>query len=76
MTGIILQWGKVAIHSEGQRSEYAKIDTLFTIQESDAIGPKEFLNWIKIFNKRVEDIANKYNAKVITWQDFIIRSKK
>lgn len=57
--GIIKQYGRVAIHKIGQRSEYAKINTLFTIRKSDASGQKEFLDWIDIFNQKVEDIAKK-----------------
>jgi hypothetical protein len=68
--GIIFQWGKVAIHKTGYRSEYAQIDTLFSIRESDAKGPKKFLDWIKTFNQRINNIAQKYNCKVISWQDF------
>jgi hypothetical protein len=70
IAGIIHQYGKTAIHLIGQRSEYVKIDTLFSIRKLDAEGPKEFLDWIDIFNKRVDDIANRYQAKVISWQDF------
>jgi hypothetical protein len=71
LAGIIHQWGKTAIHSMGQRSEYAKIDTLFSIRKLDAKGPKEFLDWTKIFNEKINKIAEFYGAKVITWQDFI-----
>ena len=74
--GIINQWGKVAIHKEGQRSEFAKINTLFLIRELDAKGSKKFLGWIKIFNDKVKNIAAKYNAKTIFWQDFIERNNK
>ena len=68
--GIILQYGKVAIHSSGQRSEYAKIKTLFSIRESDAQGSQKFLNWIKIFNKKIEVISKIYECDVISWQDY------
>ena len=68
---IIIQYGRIAIHSSGQRSEYAKIDSLFSIRESDAIGSIEFINRVKLFNKHIEDIAKVYECKVITWQDFI-----
>ena len=71
ISGIISQWGKVAIHSEGQRSEYAKVKTLFTIRKSDASGTKEFLDWIDIFNKHIEDIAKEYECNTIPYQDFI-----
>ena len=70
IAGIIKQWGKVAIHKIGQRSEYAKIDTLFTIRESDAKGPKKFLDWIKNFNPVIEKLAKKYECKTISRQDF------
>ena len=66
--GIIKQYGKVAIHKTGYRSEYAKIDTLFSIRESDA--PKELLSWIKTFNELVTQIAEKYEVKVISYQDY------
>ena len=68
--GIINQWGKVAIHKDGYRSEYAKIDTLFNIRESDAEGTKEFLNWIKQFNDLIRLLAIEYECKVISWQDY------
>jgi hypothetical protein len=71
LIGIIKQWGKTAIHEEGYRSEFAKIDTLFNIRESDAEGPQKFLDWIKFFNGRISDISQKYNCKVISWQDFL-----
>ena len=76
LSGIIKQWGKVAIHKTGYRSEYAKIDTLFSIRELDAQGIKEFLDWIKIFNARIEQIAEKYECKVVAYQDFIESEKK
>ncbi len=69
--GIVKQYGKVAIHLTGQRSEYAKIDTLFNIKLSDAKGPKEFLDWIELFNDKTDRIAEKYGCKVISYQDFI-----
>src|SRR3990167_5608980 len=40
--GIIYQWGNTAIHKIGQRSEYAKIDTIFNIREGDTKGPEAF----------------------------------
>ncbi len=70
VSGIISQWGRVAIHFEGQRSEYAKIDKLFTIRRIDAEGPKAFLDWIDIFNQRIAEIASKYKCSMINWQDF------
>lgn len=76
INGIIEQFGKVAIHQVGYRSEYAKIKTLFTIRESDATGLDKFLNWIKKFNSLVSKIAIKYNANVISWQDHIELLKK
>ncbi len=69
--GTIKQFGKVAIHKIGYRSEFARIDILFTIRELDAIGDEEFKNWIKVFNERIIKIANKYGAKTIHYQDFI-----
>jgi len=75
LSGIIRQWGKVAIHSEGYRSEYAKVNTLFLIRESNAKGSVKFLDWIKLFNDRISKIAEKYEAKVISWQDFIEQNK-
>ena len=74
--GIILLYGKVAIHMTGYRSEYAKIKTLFTIRESDAKGPKKFLNWIKIFNSKIEEVAKLYQVDTKYWQDFIDEQKK
>jgi hypothetical protein len=69
--GVIKQWGRVAIHLSGQRSENAKITILFTTRESDAKGPKEFLNWIRIFNKRIVSLATIYNCKTQHYQDFL-----
>ena len=69
--GIIKQWGNVAIHKIGYRSEYAEIDTLFNIRESDAKGEQIFLDWIKLFNNRINKIAEIYECKVVSWQDFI-----
>src|SRR5688572_7186781 len=57
ISGIIQQYGKIAIHSIGQRSSYAKIQTFFTIRKSDAIDPKEFLDWIDKFNSNIEKLA-------------------
>ena len=71
ISGIIKQFGKIAIHKIGYRSEYAIIDSLFTIRESDAKGDNQFINWIKEFNKRIEAIAMIYNCKTIYYQDFI-----
>jgi len=70
ISGIITQWGKVAIHKIGQRSEFAKVNTIFKIREQDAKGPKKFLDWIKLFNRRIISITDKYDAKTISWQDF------
>ncbi len=69
--GIINQWGKVALHKIGQRSEYAKIKTLFTIRESDASGPEEFIKWIDKSNSHIKEIASTYDTDTISWQDFI-----
>ena len=74
--GIIKQYGKVAIHKTGYRSEYAIIDTLFTIRELDAKGPKKFLGWIKIFNERVNQIADRYQVKTVSYQDFVESQQK
>ena len=71
ISGIIKQFGKIAIHKIGYRSEYAIIDSLFTIRESDAKGDNQFINCIKEFNKRIEAIAMIYNCKTIYYQDFI-----
>lgn len=76
LSGIIHQWGKVAIHSTDQRSEYAKIVTLFTIRESDARGSKEFKDWIGKFNQHIKDIAKKYNCNTIHYQYFIDSQNK
>jgi len=65
--GIINQWGKVAIHKGGYRSEYARVHTLFNIRESDAKGPKEFLDWIKEFNDLIRLLAIEYECKVTSW---------
>jgi hypothetical protein len=73
--GIIHQWGKVAVHENGYRSEYAKIIKLFTIRKSDAEGPENFLDWIDRFNKIIESIAEKYNCTTISWQDFLESQK-
>lgn len=70
MSGIINQYGRVAIHRTGQRSEYAKINKIFTIRESDAKGPKEFLDWISKFNFIIVELAKKYECETINWQDF------
>jgi len=75
IAGIIKQYGKVAIHKTGYRSEFAIVDSIFSIQKSNAKGPKEFMNWIDIFNKRIKDIAERYECKVITWQDFLEQKK-
>lgn len=69
--GIIHQYGKVAFHETGYRSEYAKVITLFTIRELDATGPPEFLGWIKKFNIIIKTLAEKYQANTIHYQDFI-----
>jgi hypothetical protein len=71
LSGIIKQYGRIAIHKIGQRSEYAKIEDIFTIRESDAKGPEKFIAWISNFNSHIKSIANRYNANTIHWQDFI-----
>jgi len=76
ISGIIHQYGKVAIHRKGYRSQYAIINTLFTISESDAKGPKEFLDWIKVFNSNIETLAKKYKCKTEHYQDFLERMKQ
>jgi hypothetical protein len=75
VAGIIHQWGKVAIHKAGYRSEYAKVITLFTIKEPDVQRPGEFLEWIKKFNTIIQKLANKYEANTIPWQDFLKEMK-
>ena len=70
--GIIKQYGKVAIHKSGYRSEYAQIDTLFTIKELNATGSSEFLEWIKKFNQSVNEQAKFYKAKTIHYQDLAV----
>ena len=75
LNGIIHQFGNTAIHKTGQRSECAKINILFNIRESDAIGSEAFIKWIKIFNLKISQIAIKYNCKVISYQDFIESQK-
>jgi hypothetical protein len=70
--GIIKQYGKVAIHQSGYRSQYAIIDKLFTIRESDAKGPKIFLDWIVRFNEHINEIAQYYKCSTtIHLQDFL-----
>ena len=73
--GIIKQYGKVAIHKTGQRSEYAKIDILFSIRELDAKGAEKFLDWIKEFNLIITNLSKEYECKTIHWQDFNDRNK-
>ena len=68
--GIIHQYGKTAIHKDGQRSQYAKIITLFTIRESDAAGPDKFIDWIKEFNQVINQLTLKYKANTIHFQDY------
>lgn len=70
LAGIISQWGKVAIHEIGYRSEYARITYLFSIRELDAKGPIRFLDWIKKFNEKIEKVAKRYECNTISWQDF------
>lgn len=70
LAGIIEQHGRTAIHKDGQRSEYTKVKTLFTIRLADTKGPKEFLDWIGKFNNQVENLAKIYGANTIYWQDF------
>ena len=74
-SGVIQQYGKTAVHKNGQRSEYAKIKTLFTIRKQYAQGPREFLGWIDIFNNRIEAVAKRYNAETVNYQDFIESQK-
>lgn len=69
--GIINQYGKVAIHKIGQRSEYARITKFFTIRELDARGLEKFLIWIKNFNLIIIELAKKYECNTIHYQDFI-----
>lgn len=69
--GIIYQFGKVAIHEIGYRSEYAKIKTLFTIEEQNAQGPQKFLKWLREFNIRIKLTVEKYNCDTISWQKFL-----
>jgi len=71
MPGIIKQWGKVAIHIAGYRSEYAKIETLFNIKEISVVGSNEFLEWVGKFNIKISKLAEIYECNVISWQDFI-----
>lgn len=75
ISGIIFQYGKTAIHKEGYRSEYAIIKSFFTIRESDALDSKEFKRWINKFNKQINDLAIKFNATTIRWQDFVENNK-
>lgn len=74
--GVIKQYGKVAIHKIGQRSEYAVINTLFTIRKEDARGPQEFLNWIDTFNKNIIELAKRFECKTMHYQDFIESQEK
>jgi hypothetical protein len=74
--GIIRQYGRVAIHKVGQRSEYAEVQTLFTIRESDARGDNTFIDWIKEFNQRVRQLAEFYKAGTQDWQDFLEENQK
>ena len=67
--GIVHQYGKVAVHESGYRSECCKIVTLFTIREWNAVGTKN-LDWIKKFNELVRKIAKSYNATTIHHQDW------
>ncbi len=67
---MIEQYGRVAIHITGQRSEYAKIIKLFIIRKSDARGPQDFLDWIEKFNLIITELSKKYECKTIHWQDF------
>ena len=76
ISGIIKQYGKVAIHKTGYRSEFAIIDTIFSIRESDAKGSKEFLDWIKKFNNKIEKIAQIYKCKTISYQNFLDENKE
>ncbi len=76
IVGVIKQYGKVGVHQIGQRSEYAKINKLFTIRESDAKGTQEFLDWIKKFNVIIIELSKKYECEIISWQDFLENEKK
>jgi hypothetical protein len=76
IAGIIHQYGRTAIHKIGQRSTYARIKTLFTIRKSDAIGPEKFLNWIEKFNNEIIELAKKFEAETMHWQDFIENNRR
>jgi len=76
ISGIINQWGKVAIHETGYRSEFATVNALFTIREIDAKGPAKFIFWIKTFNKTIENLAERYNCNTIHYQDYNERNKQ
>ena len=69
--GIIKQWGRVAVHESGQRSEYAKIVTLFTIRESNMRGDDKFQSWVIDFNKTIKVVAEQYKCDTISYQDFL-----
>ena len=71
LSGIIKQWGRVAVHESGQRSEYAKIVTLFTIRESDMRGDDKFQSWVIDFNKTIKVVAEQYKCDTISYQDFL-----
>ncbi len=75
ISGIVLQYGKVAIHKTGYRSEYVKVSSLFTIRESDAKGDDKFINWIKEFNIHIGEVAKRYKVNTIHWQDFADSNK-
>ena len=76
ISGIISHWGNTAIHETGYRSEYAKINSLFTIRELDAVGPKDFINWIKLYNEKINKIAEKYECNTIYWQDYSLKIRR
>jgi len=67
VAGIIHQYGKVAIHEIGYRSQYAKIIKLFTIKESDAKSSPEFIQWISKFN----ELIRSFGIETVHYQDFV-----
>lgn len=70
ISGIIKHFGKIAVHSIGYRSENAEILAFFKIREIDAKGSNDFLNWIKVFNNRIDELAGKFNVSTLTYQNF------
>lgn len=69
IAGTILQYGTVAIHKTGQRSEFAKIRLLYTIRESNTIESKKSLDWIKNFNLQIKDLAKKFDIYTIDYSN-------